>query len=116
MKDIDGADSLARNWPTPLSYMSGSPSNLETELLIGLDNIAHAIQKALNITTGGGLTDAKLSIDSFEIDEETRPRHVTRYHAVNTDGVIPEMGTPEPLYNRIVNYKLHPAEEEHRKY
>ena len=110
LKDIDGAETLARNWPTTLSYMSGSPRNLETELLIGIDNVAHAIQKALNVTTSGGLTESKLSIDSYQIDTEA-----TNHFSLDSDDNMPDMGTPEPLYNRIMHYKLHPAEEEHRK-
>ena len=42
-------DTLTEKWPTSLTYMSGDHIKLETEMLIAYDNLAHSIQKALNI-------------------------------------------------------------------
>ena len=79
LEQVDSSETLAANWPTALTYMSGDIANLETELLISFDLIAHAIQKALNLTGREGRpqlaileyvpeSDAKINVSNSSED------------------------------------------------
>ena len=109
MKDIDGSKTLAAGkWPKALTYMSGDIRNLETELLIAYDTLAHSIQQALNVTTNDH-TD--ITIDSYHVETEAK----ISYSDDMEDG-LPNMGAPFPLYNRETHHELTAAEEGHCKY
>lgn len=119
MKKVDGADTLAANWPTQLTYMSGNWRNLETELLIAYDNLAHSIQKALNchnIQSDKHPVDRhnkpSISIDRYQIDKDAHISYPDDFSL--TDG-MPNMASPMPLYNKEVQYEYSSVDEEERK-
>jgi len=87
--------------------MSGSPKNLETEMLIGYDNIAHAIQQALNVVEGD---NPKLAIVSYEVETEAR---VNYSDEIEDD--MPNMGATHPLYRKEVLHEFDHADESDRK-
>ena len=97
--------------------MSGNPLNLETELLIGFDLLAHSIQKALNchnIQDDKHPTDRynrpKLAILEYSVEKEA----IIKYPDDEHDG-MPNMGAPFPLYNQEVLYQYTCTDEEERK-
>lgn len=119
MKQIDGTKTLAVDWPKgSLTYMSGDITNLETELLIAFDLLAHAIQKALNchnIQDDRHPTDRynkpELAIESFQIDSDAK----ITYPGEIDDG-MPHMGTPFSVYHKKVLHSYNDLQEENRKY
>ena len=113
LKKVDGAGTLAAKWPTQLTYMSGNCRNLETELIIGFDNVAHAIQKALNVNNITDERTSTISIDRYQVDNEA----IVSYpddHSL-TDG-MPNMAAPFPLYYKEVLHQYNSSQEEDRKY
>ena len=99
---------LAARWPTALTYMSGDHINLETEMLIAYDNLAHAIQKALNFTR---LCERpQLAI----LDYEKEP--LAGLQGLDlSDDEVPNMAPPFPLFHQKVLHSYDEREEEYRK-
>ena len=107
-QQVDSSETLAANWPMALTYMSGDISNLETELLISYDLIAHAIQKALNLTGKDGRP--QLSISEYVHEPEAKIDISN-----SSENPMPNMVEPFPLYYENVLHKLDETEEEIRK-
>ena len=89
--------------------MSGDHINLETELFIAYDNLAHAIQKALNVTR---LCERpKLAV----LEYEKAPNAIENVSDLSEDG-MPNMAPPFPLFHQNIRHEYSEREEEYRKY
>ena len=109
MKQVDGAVTLAAQWPTALTYMSGDHVNLETEMFIAYDNLAHAIQQALNVTR---LSERpQLAV----LDYEQEPNACIQDSDLSDNG-LPNMAPPFPLFHQKVLHTYDEREEEYRKW
>ena len=102
----DGTKTLAATWPSSLTYMSGNMRNLEVELIIGWDNLAHALQKLLNVNNIG---------HSPVLAHRTyHPETETTFNSNSTDN-LPPMGAAV-MYHQAEYHRMTSAEEENRKY
>ena len=107
---MDGTKTLAVVWPTTLTYCSGDIQNLETELLIGLDNLAHSIQHALNVNNIRDIDRPELVTVEYQAVESA--------HEQCSDNVaddMPHMRELFPLFQEEVLYKYKSTDEEARK-
>ena len=108
MEQVDGSETLAAKWPTALTYMSGDHIHLETELLIAYDNLAHAIQQALNLTR----LNERPRLEILEYEKEANA--VVNVTTESADPA-PYMAEPIPLYHQKVLHSYEEHEEEYRK-
>ena len=109
LEKVDGAETLAAKWPIALTYMSGDVTNLETELLIGYDNLAHSIQKALNVER----IENKPQLAILEYSQEPNAR--INYSTDSASDAMPNMDLPFPLYNQTVLHEYDNRQEENRE-
>lgn len=108
MEHVDGSETLAAKWPTALTYMSGDHVHLETEMLIAYDNLAHAIQQALNLTR---LNERpRLAVLEYEKEENARINVTTE-----SADPMPYMAEPFPLYHQNTLHEYDEGDEEYRK-
>ena len=87
--------------------MSGDPSNLEVELLISWDTLAHAFVDLLNVNSLDKNWETELS--TIEYEEATEINHSGH----SSDG-MPDMGT-EPLFKKVTLKNYRPTDEIERK-
>lgn len=106
---MDSSKTLAAEWPIALTYMSGEIANLETELLIAFDLIAHAIQNALNLTGKNGRP--QLAICDY-VQEPDAKINVSN----SSENPHPNMVEPFPLYYENVLHKMEETDEDACKY
>ena len=131
MKDIDGTETLAGAWPknVRLTHCSGDIEDLENELLVAWDTLAHALVRLMNVHN---LHDEKHPIDRYN-----RPKIEILEYSQNTEAIVsypethdgnfysiniryklilgmPSMGA-QPLYNRDVLAKYTESQENARK-
>ena len=111
LKSLDGTKTLAAVWPTTLTYCSGDVCNLETELLIGLDNLAHAIQQTLNVNNLSNDDNPDLAILEYHPEHDATVAHIDEIE----DGV-PHMAMPVTFYHEEELYKYRSNDEEYRKW
>ena len=87
--------------------MSGQPSNLEMELLISWDTLAHAFVELLNVNSLE--KDWETEISTIEYEEVTEINH-----SGHSEDNMPDMGT-EPLYKKVILKEYRPGDEMDRK-
>ena len=91
---VDGTCTFASDWPDEPTYMSGVSSNLELELLIGWDTIAHAIQKVLNVNN----IDCDAQIETVEFTHEA---DINRSNESTSEDGLPNMAR-QPLFTQTI--------------
>ena len=110
LKSLDGTKTLAAVWPTTLTYCSGDTRNLETELLIGLDTLTHAIQHTLNVNNLANDETPDLAILNYYPEHDATIDHIDEI-----DDGVPHMALPVTLYHEEELYKYRSTDEEYRK-
>ena len=105
-ESVDGAETLARTWPTTFTFMSGNPTHLETELLIGWDTLAHSLQKLLNVNNVGHTP--KITFRDY---------HPETGYFNQSESSSSKNGPPmcEPMFHQEILYSFSSTDEESRK-
>ena len=106
---VDGLLRFATQWPHPRTYMSGNSLALELELMILVDELAHAFQKMLQIENLDGKPD--LAFEDFKL----APNAKMNLTPDNNPDDLPYMGDPTPLYTKKVLHEFMAGLENTRK-
>ena len=111
LEKANGAETLAASWPTRLTHMSGERSHLQLEMLIGWDNLSHAIQKLLNVNNIDGRP--KLMYTEYHAESESEYDSQVQYVDRSLNPLPPVR--VQPMFHQAVLLELTSAEEEARK-
>ena len=99
---------MATQWPHPRTYMSASSLHLELELLLLVDELAHAMQRMLQVENLDG--PPKLVLEEYNLETSARMDYSDYVH-----DDLPHMGEAPALYSRSVLHQYCSGAEDTRE-